>query len=725
MLLGAFFVVNLFLAVIFDSFYSAQLAQVEEAERRKQRATEAFVEHERTIRDQRGDSCLSEASLASDSTIGPPPPLPPACPLSRPARPRLPLARVAGSIGSTGGRRFSAYVSHAAAERVRGLSERASREVHASSLLHLKARCIERVVEHVWFDRVFMALIIMNTVALALYYKDMPAQLLASLESVNLVLTIAFTVELLLKLAGHGVAPFCGEPHNVFDALIVVTSLLEVVVSYSPHIDIGIPFSVPSTFEIIATPPRLPLMADASLRGHHHRCCARSVSSASSSSRHRCRDCGRCPRLHYRLRNSRVIRLARWLSALRQIVATVAASIHQIANLFFILFLVMFIFALLGMEIFKGRCATQRARQRRARCASLSARVALIDSTCGRYTEANGFDPPVITAGGYYMPAVPYHFENFPLAMVTIFVVVSGENWNDVYFEAFKASPALANLYFIALVIIGNYMVLNLFIAILLGNFEPEHREPADHNGRRPGVRRLVLKFRGASVLAPLRPLLFSRDDDAKPSGQVAKPNTPVQPAVRPAAGTAAAGAAAATEAASIAAASAAAGGGLRSGAADGRRRVSIDAQLREASSKCEALRSQERSGTASLQSDMQEAPKPLPSPRAAETRPSLLEASTSTSLAGKGGRRGRRGSALLLAAVGGDGGTHFNQTSELVEAGLSQDGRAAAGAAAWSGGAMEQALRSPEGVAALRAFCARDCNSTNLEFLLAVRELP
>ena len=74
---------------------------------------------------------------------------------------------------------------------------------------------------------------------------------------------------------------------------------------------------------------------------------------------------------------------------------------------------------------------------------------------------------------------------------------------------------------------------------------------------------------------------------------------------------------------------------------------------------------------------------------------------------------------------MGGDGGTHFNQTSELVEAGLSQDGRAAAGAAAWSGGAMEQALRSPEGVAALRAFCARDCNSTNLEFLLAVRELP
>ena len=60
-LLGAFFVINLFLAVIFDSFYSAQLAQADEAEKRKQRAAEAFVEHERTIREQRGDSCLSEA----------------------------------------------------------------------------------------------------------------------------------------------------------------------------------------------------------------------------------------------------------------------------------------------------------------------------------------------------------------------------------------------------------------------------------------------------------------------------------------------------------------------------------------------------------------------------------------------------------------------------------------------------------------------------------------
>ena len=133
-LLGAFFVINLFLAVIFDSFYSAQLAQADGgAEKRKQRAAEAFVEHERTIREQRGDSCLSEASLASDSTLGPhsparPPARPPACPPARPpARPPRLATTLAGPFALQARSRLRVVV-HAAsrltcrtrAERVRG-----------------------------------------------------------------------------------------------------------------------------------------------------------------------------------------------------------------------------------------------------------------------------------------------------------------------------------------------------------------------------------------------------------------------------------------------------------------------------------------------------------------------------------------------------------------------------------------------------------------------------
>jgi hypothetical protein len=112
-----------------------------------------------------------------------------------------------------------------------------------------------------------------------------------------------------------------------------------------------------------------------------------------------------------------VLKLARSLSGLRQIIETVLASISQIMNLFMILFLVMFIFALLGMEMFRGQ-----------------------------YTEDKGFAPMVKSYGGALAPpgAVvpePYvHFDNFYFSMVTIFVVISGENWNDVYFTGFQAS---------------------------------------------------------------------------------------------------------------------------------------------------------------------------------------------------------------------------------------------------------------------------------------------
>lgn len=42
----------------------------------------------------------------------------------------------------------------------------------------------------------------------------------------------------------------------------------------------------------------------------------------------------------------------------------------------------------------------------------------------------------------------------------------------QVMHDAMRASGAWASLYFVALVVIGTFIVLNLFLAILLGNFE-------------------------------------------------------------------------------------------------------------------------------------------------------------------------------------------------------------------------------------------------------------
>lgn len=104
-----------------------------------------------------------------------------------------------------------------------------------------------------YFDRIFLLLILMNTIALAMEYHGMPsgyatalcklacslAAALAHLAhgpfcvvpccaaSINFVLTVSFTVEMVLKVVGSGIKEYCRKGFNVFDGIIVGISLFE------------------------------------------------------------------------------------------------------------------------------------------------------------------------------------------------------------------------------------------------------------------------------------------------------------------------------------------------------------------------------------------------------------------------------------------------------------------------------------------------------------------
>ena len=62
-----------------------------------------------------------------------------------------------------------------------------------------------------------------------------------------------------------------------------------------------------------------------------------------------------------------------------------------------------------------------------------------------------------------------YNFGSTTQALVTVFIVLTGENWNEIMIQVIDQqnsfSPAA---FFILLMIIGNFMLLNLFLAILL-----------------------------------------------------------------------------------------------------------------------------------------------------------------------------------------------------------------------------------------------------------------
>ena len=55
----------------------------------------------------------------------------------------------------------------------------------------------------------------------------------------------------------------------------------------------------------------------------------------------------------------------------------------------------------------------------------------------------------------------------------------AGENWNAVMYDGMRATNAAAALYFLFIVIIGNYVVLNLFLAILLEQFSSGDKDEA------------------------------------------------------------------------------------------------------------------------------------------------------------------------------------------------------------------------------------------------------
>lgn len=55
-----------------------------------------------------------------------------------------------------------------------------------------------------------------------------------------------------------------------------------------------------------------------------------------------------------------------------------------------------------------------------------------------------------------------------------MFVILTGEDWNAHMFLGMKAVGHLSAIYYLVVVLFGNFLILNLFIAILMFSFEQQ-----------------------------------------------------------------------------------------------------------------------------------------------------------------------------------------------------------------------------------------------------------
>ena len=132
------------------------------------------------------------------------------------------------------------------------------------------------------------------------------------------------------------------------------------------------------------------------------------------------------------LRLLRIFKVTKYWSSLRNLVISLLSSMRSIISLLFLLFLFILIFALLGMQLFGG-----------------------------------AFNFPDGTP--------PSNFNSFTIALLTVFQVLTGEDWNEVMYQGIESqgghrSGMIYSLYFIILTLFGNYTLLNVFLAIAVDN---------------------------------------------------------------------------------------------------------------------------------------------------------------------------------------------------------------------------------------------------------------
>uniref|UniRef100_A0A8K9V2A5 Ion transport domain-containing protein n=1 Tax=Oncorhynchus mykiss TaxID=8022 RepID=A0A8K9V2A5_ONCMY len=233
------------------------------------------------------------------------------------------------------------------------------------------------IVESKYFNRGIMIAILINTISMGIEHHNQPEELTNVLEISNIVFTSMFTLEMILKLTAFGFFAYLRNPYNIFDGIIVIISVCEII----GQSDGGL--SVLRTFRLL-----------------------------------------------------RVIKLVRFMPALRRQLVVLMKTMDNVATFCMLLMLFIFIFSILGMHIFGCKFSLK--------------------------TETGDTVPD------------RKNFDSLLWAIVTVFQILTQEDWNMVLYNGMASTSPCAALYFVALMTFGNYVLFNLLVAILVEGFQAE-----------------------------------------------------------------------------------------------------------------------------------------------------------------------------------------------------------------------------------------------------------
>uniref|UniRef100_A0AAQ4P5B8 Voltage-dependent L-type calcium channel subunit alpha n=1 Tax=Gasterosteus aculeatus aculeatus TaxID=481459 RepID=A0AAQ4P5B8_GASAC len=261
------------------------------------------------------------------------------------------------------------------------------------------------IVTSCYFEYLMFFLIMLNTLCLGMQHCNQSDHVTQLSDTLNLIFTVLFTVEMILKLMAFKARGYFGDPWNVFDFIIVIGSVVDVILS-----------------EVDETNPLQAIAASENA----------SVSIT-----------------FFRLfRVMRLVKLLNRSEGIRNLLWTFIKSFQALPHVALLIIMLFFIYAVIGMQIF--------------------GKVALVDGT--QINRNN-------------------NFQTFPQAVLMLFRCATGEAWQEVMMasmygkkcdpksdflpgEEYTCGSNFAVFYFLSFYCLCAFLILNLFVAVIMDNFD-------------------------------------------------------------------------------------------------------------------------------------------------------------------------------------------------------------------------------------------------------------
>ncbi|XP_015676422.1 sodium channel protein type 8 subunit alpha isoform X2 [Protobothrops mucrosquamatus] len=260
---------------------------------------------------------------------------------------------------------------------------------------------VNLIVMDPFVDLAITICIVLNTLFMAMEHHPMTPQFEHVLAVGNLVFTGIFTAEMFLKLIAMDPYYYFQEGWNIFDGFIVSLSLLELMLADVEGL------SVLRSFRLL-----------------------------------------------------RVFKLAKSWPTLNMLIKIIGNSVGALGNLTLVLAIIVFIFAVVGMQLF-GKNYKE--------C------VCKINPEC-------------------VLPR--WHMHDFFHSFLIVFRVLCGE-WIETMWDCMEvAGQAMCLIVFMMVMVIGNLVVLNLFLALLLSSFSADNLAASDDDGEMNNLQISVIRIK-------------------------------------------------------------------------------------------------------------------------------------------------------------------------------------------------------------------------------------